>query len=158
MIFSLDATVRDKSQKSRKSRKSREFWMTGLMNGKKNRDCYYNNSITNTRTNTWTDPRANAYSSSSLSSKSTRLQQSRLSEDGRRKRNRNLRLVKNENLAYHESQIANHLCIRSKRESVNTTSNQLIRSNNYQCQLFFFIQTWSDLYCTWLKTHAASIK
>ena len=67
-------------------------------------------------------------------------------------------IVKNENLVYLESQIANHLCIRSKRESVNTTLNQLIRSNNYLCQLFFFIQTWSDLYCTWLKTHAASIK
>ena len=66
-------------------------------------------------------------------------------------------IVKNENLVYLESQIANHLCIRSKRESANTTLNQLIRSNNYLCQLFF-IQTWSDLYCTWLKTHAASIK
>ena len=51
-------------------------------------------------------------------------------------------IVKNENLVYLESQTANHLCIRSKRESVNITSNQLIRSNNYQYQLsFFFIQT-----------------
>ena len=50
-------------------------------------------------------------------------------------------IVKNENLVYLESQIANHLCIRSKRESANTTLNQLIRSNNYLCQLFFFIQT-----------------
>ena len=46
-------------------------------------------------------------------------------------------IVKNENLVYLESQIANHLCIRSKRESANTTLNQLIRSNNYLCQLFF---------------------
>ena len=67
-------------------------------------------------------------------------------------------IVKNENLVYLESQTANHLCIRSIQESVNITSNQLIRSNNYQYQLSFFIQTWSDLYCTWLKTHAASIK
>ena len=47
-------------------------------------------------------------------------------------------IVKNENLVYLESQTANHLCIRSKRESANITSNQLIRSNNYQYQLSFF--------------------
>ena len=40
-------------------------------------------------------------------------------------------IVKTGNLVYQEFQTANHLCTRSKRESVNTILNQLIRSNNF---------------------------